>query len=132
MPEIPIIARAHLHRERIAFRTAKTTHTYQDLLDRSAQLAATLLDDADDLKETRVAMLVPAGAGYTSAQWAIWRAGGIAAPICLSATEPEWEYALTDSGVAIVIADSAMAVKIAPLCARLGVQLVDAEAASPF
>ena len=131
MPDLPIIARAHSHRDRIAFRTAKTTHTFANLLDRSAQLATALLGDADDLKESRVALLVPAGAGYVAGQWAIWRAGGIVVPVCLSATEPEWEYALTDSGSAIVLADAAMAAKIAPLCARLGVRLVDADAVPP-
>ena len=130
MPELPLIARAQSHRDRTAFRTATCSHTFDDLLGRSAQLARALLGDADDLNESRVALLVPAGAGYVAAQWAIWRAGGIKVPVCLSATEPEWEYALTDSGAAIVLADSAMAAKIAPLCTRLGVRLMDADAVS--
>ena len=125
MTELPLIARACLHSASIAFRTEARTHTFQDLLDRSAMLAAALLGDADDLNGTRGALLVPAGFEYASSQWAIWRAGGIIVPICLSATEPEWEYALTDSGAGIVITDAAMSAKIAPLCARLGVRLVD-------
>jgi malonyl-CoA/methylmalonyl-CoA synthetase len=47
--------------------------------------------------------------------------GGVKVPICLSATEPEWE---TDSLASIVIADAANAGKIAPLCDRLGLRLV--------
>ena len=125
MPELPIIARACSHSASIAFRTGTGTHTYQDILDRSAILAAALLGDADDMKESRVALLVPAGFEYAATQWAIWRAGGIKVPICLSATEPEWEYALTDSGASAVMADAAMSAKIAPLCNRLGVRLVD-------
>ncbi len=128
MPDIPFIARAHSHRDSVAFRTATTKHTFGDLLDRSAMLAATLLGEADDLNETRIALLVPAGSEYVAAQWAIWRAGGIKVPICLSATEPEWEYALTDSGAGIVIADAVMAAKIAPLCQRLAVRLIDIDA----
>jgi malonyl-CoA/methylmalonyl-CoA synthetase len=131
MPDLPLIARAHSHGGRIAFRTTAATHTYADLLDRSAQIATALLGDADDLNEARVALLVAPGFGYTAAQWAVWRAGGIKVPICVSATEPEREYALTDSGAAIVLADSVMAAKIAPLCARLGVRLLDADAISP-
>ncbi len=125
MNELPLITRAHAHSASIAFRSGTTTHTYQDILDRSAVLAAALLGEADDLKESRVALLLPGGFEYVAAQWAIWRAGGIKLPICLSATEPEWEYALTDSGVSIVMADAAIAPKIAPLCQRLGVRLMD-------
>ena len=124
MTELPIIARARSHSASTAFHTESRTHTYQDLLDRSAMLAAALLGETDDLKEMRVALLVSAGFEYAAAQWAIWRAGGIKVPICLSATEPEWEYALTDSGAGIVLADVAMAAKIAPLCSRLGVRLL--------
>jgi malonyl-CoA/methylmalonyl-CoA synthetase len=125
MNELTLIARATLHRDAVAFRTAKSTHSYQELLDRSADLAAALLGKEDDLKEARVAVLVPAGFEYVAAQWGIWRAGGIKLPICLSATESEWEYALTDSGVSVVMADAAMAAKIRPLCERLGVRVMD-------
>ena len=128
MTELPLITRARAHSAAIAFRSGTTTHTYQDILDRSAVLASALLGEADDLKESRVALLLPGGFEYVAAQWAIWRAGGIKLPICLSATEPEWEYALTDSGVSIVMADAAMAPKIAPLCQRLGVRLMDIDA----
>lgn len=125
MNELTLIARASLHRDAVAFLTAKSTHSYQELLDRSADLAAALLGKEDDLKEARVAVLVPAGFEYVAAQWGIWRAGGIKLPICLSATESEWEYALTDSGVSVVMADAAMAAKIRPLCERLGVRVMD-------
>ena len=127
MPELPLIARAQAHAGSIAFRTATTAHTYQDLLDRSATLAAALLGDATDLDEARVALLVAPGVEYAAAQWAIWRAGGVKVPLCLSATPPEWEYALTDAGASIVLADRAMAAALAPLCARLGVRVLNIE-----
>lgn len=128
MIELPFLARARSFADRTAFRSPAESHTYREIVDRSAHIAGELLRDADDLKETRVGLLVTPGFGYTSAQWAIWRAGGIKVPICLSATEPEWEYALTDSQAEIVIADTASAEKIRPLCARLGVRLVVADA----
>ncbi len=124
MPEIALIARAKNHAQSIAFRTPTASYTYQDLLDRSAVLASHLLGEATDLNEARVAILLPAGFNYAAAQWAIWRAGAIKVPICLSATEPEWEYALTDSGATTVLADETMSAKIAPLCQRLGVRLI--------
>ena len=130
MPELPLIARRRQHANNIAFRTGKTSHTYQQLLDRSATLAAALLGEANDLNEARVALLVAPGPEYVASQWAIWRAGGIKVPICLSATEPEWEYSLTDSDASAVVADAAMAAKIAPLCAKLGVRLVNVDSIS--
>lgn len=121
MPDLPFIARARSFADRIAFRTPEASHTYQQLLDRSAEIASALLGDQNDLQEARVALLVSPGVEYTASQWAIWRAGGIKLPICLSATESEWEYALTDSQVSTVIADTE---KIAPLCDRMGIRLV--------
>lgn len=125
MPDVAFLARAHLFADRIAFCTPDASHTYQELLDRSAEIAVELLQDQIDLQEARVALLVSPGFEYTASQWAIWRAGGIKLPICLSATEPEWEYVLSDSQVSTVIADTANALKIAPLCERLGVRLMN-------
>jgi malonyl-CoA/methylmalonyl-CoA synthetase len=128
MTALPFVARARLHRNFVAFRTQTSTRTYQDLLDCSAKLAAALLGDARDFNERRVALLVPAGFKFVAAQWAIWRAGGIMVPISLSATEPEWEYALTNSGADIVLADTELGSKLAPLCSRLELRLVDMDA----
>ena len=125
MNELPLVARARKHADHVAFRSGTTSYTYQQLLDRSGMLAGRLLGEASDLNEARVALLVAPGSEYAAAQWAIWRAGGIKVPICLSATEPEWEYSLTDSGSSAVIADAPMAAKIAPLCQRLGVRLLN-------
>jgi len=125
MPDLPFLSRARSHSDHTAFRAATVSQTYQDILDRSALIASTLLTEVDDLKEDRVAVLVTPGFDYTSAQWGIWRAGGIKVPICLSATESEWEYALSDSQASTVITDVANMAKIAPLCARLGLRLVN-------
>ncbi|PHX93029.1 MAG: long-chain fatty acid--CoA ligase [Pedosphaera sp.] len=124
MTELPLIARARSHRSDVAFQSKAGSQTYQNLLDRSETLATALLGDSDDLQEARVALLVPAGFEYAAAQWGIWRAGGVKVPICLSATEGEWDYALTDSGAAIVVATATVVEKIRPLCRRLGVRLL--------
>lgn len=124
MPELPIIARARLHADRVAFRTGRGAETYGDVLAWSAAIAATLLEGSDDLRQARVVLLVAPGSGYTAAQWAVWRAGGIVVPICLAATPPEWEYALRDSQARIVIADPEQAPRIEPVCGGLGLRLV--------
>jgi malonyl-CoA/methylmalonyl-CoA synthetase len=130
MPELPPIVRARAHAHAVAFRDALRETTYQELLDRSAALATVLLAGAPDLAEARVALLAPAVPSYVAAQWGLWRAGAVKVPICLTATEPEWEYALTDSGATAVLADGASAPRIAPLCARLGLRLIDIDAPS--
>ena len=124
MPELPIIERARSHGDRIAFRTMSESRTYPQLLNRSGAIASALLVDVEDLQEARAALLVTPGFEYSAAQWAIWRAGGIVVPICLSATESEWEYALTDSQASLVVADAINAAKIASLCEKLGLRLV--------
>jgi len=92
-----------LHRNSIAFKNESSEQTYQHLLNRSEQLAAQLLENESDLNSSTVAMLIPADSDFVCVQWAIWRAGGIMLPLCLSATQPEWEYSLSDSNTSIVI-----------------------------
>ncbi|MDB6079337.1 MAG: putative long chain fatty acid CoA ligase, partial [Akkermansiaceae bacterium] len=98
MQELPLIARARDHRDRIAIRSgAHQDHRYRELLEASALLAFQLLAGAADLAEARIAFMAPAGFAWVVMQWAIWRAGGIAIPLALSATRPEIEYVLSDS-----------------------------------
>ena len=68
MSHIPIIARAIEHAERIAVHSGSGTHTYDELLSASQNVAAAILDGSDDLNEARVAYLIPAGADYLAAQ----------------------------------------------------------------
>jgi malonyl-CoA/methylmalonyl-CoA synthetase len=127
--DLPIIERAKFHGESIAYRASEISTTYAQLLDDSARLAQRLLDNREDLREIRVAMLVPAGAPYSVAQWGIWRAGGVMLPLCLSATEQEWEYSLTDSEVEVVVTTSEWTDRILSVCHRLGVRVVSLESA---
>jgi hypothetical protein len=43
MPDLPFITRARSFASRTAFRTSEASHTYQQLVDRSAVIAAELL-----------------------------------------------------------------------------------------
>ena len=124
MTELSLISRARSHGDAVAFRDPNATFTYADLLTRSASIAMALLDGTTDLSEARVALLVPTGFDYTSVQWGIWQAGGMVVPLCLSATEPEWEYALTDSAISTVVVSADMAEKIRPVCDRLGTRIL--------
>lgn len=78
-------------------------HTYQDLMRASDAAAARLLDGRRDLDQERVAFLIPAGVDYVVAQWGIWKAGGVAVPLCVTHPLPELEYVLEDSGASILL-----------------------------
>jgi malonyl-CoA/methylmalonyl-CoA synthetase len=101
---LPLIDRAQAFGEKIAITTTAGVFTYQDLLNTSSQIATTLLDHAKDLQEQRVAFLIPSGFEYVATQWGIWRAGGIAVPLCTVHPRPELEYVITNSGAAMIVA----------------------------
>lgn len=87
-----------------------------------------LLDDSDDLNETRVAFLTPPGFTYAAVQWGIWRAGGVAVPLCTSHPRPELEYVIDDSGADIVVAHPDFDAALRPIAEsrRLRYLLTDA------
>ncbi|HBV64632.1 MAG TPA: long-chain fatty acid--CoA ligase [Rhodopirellula sp.] len=118
-----LISHAESYGDSIAIRQAQTEYTYRQLLHRSAVVASTISGSAEDLQESRVAYLIPGGFDYVTVQWGIWRAGGVAVPLSLSATEPELEYTITDSDTQRVITNTELSTKLAPLCQRLGIPL---------
>lgn len=125
MQELPLIARAREHRDRTAIRSGdRQEHRYSDLLAASALLASVLLSGAADLQEARIAFMAPAGFAYVVMQWAIWRAGGIAIPLALSATRPEIEYALSDSQATSAICLPGHAEILEQICRENSVRLV--------
>jgi malonyl-CoA/methylmalonyl-CoA synthetase len=127
MAELQLIARAQSHSNAVALRSGDVEHTYSELLDRSATVAVTLLNGAADLSESRIAYLVPTGFDYITVQWAIWRAGGVVVPLSLSATEPELEYALTDSVAHCVVTTRGCADKVRGICVRHNLRLLVVE-----
>jgi malonyl-CoA/methylmalonyl-CoA synthetase len=131
MEELPLISRAHAHGNRIAIREGSVEFSYKQLLEDSRTLASRLLTETDDLNEARVAFLAPAGFDYTVMQWAIWRAGGVVVPLCLSAADPELEYTLTNSETSQVVVTGEQAEKVEQLCERLGLPLLIVEELQP-
>ncbi len=110
---IPLIARAlePERQNRTAIVDTEGSYTYRALLESSEraarrliQAAATVQAISNDLSEMRVAFMVPSGFSHVAIQWGIWRAGGIAVPLCLTHPRPELEHVIRDSGAAILIA----------------------------
>ncbi len=101
---IPLIEHALSHGERVAIAAIEGTFSYGDLLRDSEIAARRLLGGRSDLAESRVAFLVPASYAYVVTQWAVWRAGGIAVPLCAAHPRPELEHVLDDTEAEIVVA----------------------------
>ena len=128
MPDIPLIARAARHGERVAILSDGKSFTYATLLADSARVASALLDGADDLNEARVAFLFPSGYDYVRTQWGVWRAGGIAVPLCTTHPRPELEYVLADSRASAVVTHQDFADLLLPIAKEMGIRIVTAEA----
>ncbi len=129
-----LIARSTPHGGRTAIIDTQGLFSYSDLLGASSIMAAALLagregrrrDDLqrDDLQEERVAFALTPAFSWVATQWGIWRAGGIAVPLPLNATEPELEYLIDDTGASILVCDAAAAPLLAPIAAARGIRLL--------
>ena len=115
MSDIPLIKGAEHYLDRRAIIVSDSLFTYRDLLAASCKVASCLLDGAHDLKEMRVAFLIPPGFQYVAVQWGIWRAGGIAVPLCVFHPQPELEYVIEDSDAAIVVSHPDFEKKLRPI-----------------
>jgi malonyl-CoA/methylmalonyl-CoA synthetase len=125
MPEsISLIERARAWPERVAISDGAGTHTYSDLLEGSERAAARLLDGKTDLDGARIVFMVEPTFDYVRVQWAIWRAGGVAVPLCLTHPAPELEYALDTTTPAIAIASPRFAELLRPLAEAKAVELL--------
>jgi malonyl-CoA/methylmalonyl-CoA synthetase len=123
-PTLPLIALAPLHLDRTAIIAEQGRLTYRDLLDQSARTATTLLDGADDLHEARVAFLTAPGTAYVVTQWATWRAGGVAVPLCVQHPEPELAYVINDAQASIIVADPAYERQLRPIAEQAGLRFL--------
>ena len=94
---LPLIERARRYADRPAILSDTRTYTYAELERKSAEIAADLLDGMEDLEEERIAFLVQPGFLYVAIQWAIWRAGAIAVPLCTKHPLPSLQYVIEDT-----------------------------------
>ena len=124
MKQLTLISRAALHGNRTAIISREGEFTYRQLLERSAKAAACLLEGKDELQEARVAFLVPSGFDYVATQWGVWRAGGIAVPLCVSHPPPELAYVIDDAQATIIVCHPKFASKLQPIAKTRGVRFI--------
>ncbi|MCI0699166.1 acyl-CoA synthetase [candidate division KSB1 bacterium] len=121
---LSLIALAQAHHDHAAIIASEGIFTYRDLLDASARVASCFLNGEDDLREKRVAFLIPPGFHYAATQWGIWRAGGIAVPLCVFHPQPELQYIIDDSRASIVVAHPDFAKVLRPIAETRGLRFL--------
>ena len=94
---IQSINNASAYLDNIAVKMADTRYSYQNLLDRSSQIATNLLNGRKHLNEARIAFIMNPGFEYVATQWGIWRAGGVAVPLCVKHPFVSLEYVIKDT-----------------------------------
>lgn len=99
-------------------------HTYGSLSAAANAVARHLLATSglEDLGDERVSFRVAPGFNYVATLLGIWRAGGIAVPLCVTHPERELAYVLDDTGPILVVADEAGEDVLARLADERGVQ----------
>ncbi|MGH7849735.1 MAG: acyl-CoA synthetase [Thermodesulfobacteriota bacterium] len=104
MNRIALIEMLASYSDRIAITDSRGSYSYEDLLASSRSVASTLLLKENDLKEKRVAFLIPPSFEYAAVMLGAWLAGGVAVPLCVSHPDPELDYVIENSGAGFVIA----------------------------
>ena len=118
------IESSQLYPHKIAVVDRGESVTYQQLANESARLASLLLGTSDDLVEARVAFMVPPGKQYVASLWAIWRAGGVAVPLCLTYPLPSLQYVIEDTSARSILITRAFEPVLGEYCAQQGIRLM--------
>ncbi len=100
---LALIEKANQYAQNTAIQSDGKNYSYRQLLDESADFAAVLLGNETDLKEKRVAFMVDSSFDYVKVQWAIWRAGGVAVPLCISYPLASLQYVIEDTKADILV-----------------------------
>lgn len=122
---IQIVQQAQGFSERTAIRSYGQNYSYQTLLEKSEQIALHLLNGRADLNEVRIAFIVNPSFEYVAVQWAIWRAGGIAVPLCVSHPYASIKYVIEDTGAESVIFTKAFQELVSPIAVDFQTSLID-------
>lgn len=124
---IALIAKAMGYHERTAVVSEGVGYTYEDLLKKSESIAIALLKGKEHLNEARIAFMLHPGFDYVAIQWGIWRAGGIAVPLCVKHPLASIQYVVEDTQASVLIFSSEFASLLAPLRSSPNLKLFPVE-----
>ena len=80
------------YKKRIAIVSNNEQFTYGYLIERSNLIASFLLNNKEDLMEEKIGLLLNPDINYICTLWGIWKAGGVAVPLSLSAKKDELKH----------------------------------------
>lgn len=103
---LQLFAQAQLLPSKTAIVEKGKAYSYQELEIKSSKVAFHLLQGKTDLNQARVAFMVSPGFDYAAVQWGIWKAGGIAVPLCITYPLPSLTYVIEDTKADILITGS--------------------------
>lgn len=121
---IPLIEHAKSHMINRAIIADNQEYSYSMLITDSRKFAGLLLNGQADLNEARVAYMVNPGFDFVKVQWAIWLAGGIAVPICLTYPLPSLEYVIDDTEASIIVVSPQFECLIKELASNRNIRLI--------
>jgi malonyl-CoA/methylmalonyl-CoA synthetase len=98
--------------------------SYFDLRQAAARVAADLAEDAGDLREARVAFLVPPSCAHVVISRGIWMAGGVCVPLAVSHPPAELEHVVRDSGAAVVVGGGRQAEALEAIAGAAGARFI--------
>jgi malonyl-CoA/methylmalonyl-CoA synthetase len=98
--------------------------SYYDLAQAAARVAAELAGGRGDLREERVAFLVPPSFAYVVISRGIWLAGGVAVPLAVSHPPAELEHVIRDSGASIVVGSGRQAEALQAIAEAAGARFI--------
>ena len=110
-----IVERAKKYKDQVAVHSEGEAWKYGLIVNRAQHFATLLLGQKEDLAEARVAFMVNPGVDYVSVQWAIWIAGGIAVPLCLTYPPRSLDYVIQDTAADLIVASDEYLPLLEPL-----------------
>ncbi len=124
---INLIERLNNFKDNAAIIDERGEYSYQQLLNSSSKIASFLLQGQENLRQARVAFIIPSSFEYISTMLGIWRAGGVAVPLCTSHPDPELDYVIKDSVARIIIAHPEFENRLRELSKSSGAQFYTLE-----
>ena len=121
---IELINKANSYSERTAIISNESQYSFDQLLSKSRIIASNILNGEKDLFESRVVFLINPSFEYVATQWAIWRAGGVAVPLCSLHPLPSLKYVIEDSEASILIISKSFKNLLKPLSIKLKIKLI--------
>ena len=99
-------------------------YKYERLVAIAEKFSGILLNNTPDLNEARVAFMVQPGFHYVATLWAIWIAGGVSVPLCITHPLPSLEYVLDDTQSSILVISKEFKEVLAPYLQKSYIRVI--------